>query len=67
MSAMTKQPLALRLADEFDNGDWIASTSQWRGEAANELRRLNAQNESLILAMGYAAAASQSAKFGAES
>ena len=37
---MTEQPEALRLAAEFDNGEWIAATGQWREEAAAELRRL---------------------------
>ena len=37
-----RQPEALRLADEFDNGEWIAATGQWRQEAAAELRRLHA-------------------------
>lgn len=39
------QPEALRLADKFDNGEWIAHTSQWKDEAAAELRRLYAENE----------------------
>ena len=37
-----RQPEALRLADEFDNGEWIAATGQWRQEAVVELRRLHA-------------------------
>ena len=36
---MNEQPTALRLADEHDNDDFIASTKQWREEAAAELRR----------------------------
>jgi chromosome segregation ATPase len=36
---MNTQAEALRLADEFENGEWIAHTGQWREEAAAELRR----------------------------
>ena len=39
---MSKQPEALRLADEADHDEWISSTNQWRDEAATELRRLHA-------------------------
>lgn len=42
------QPEALRLADEFDNGEWISATGQWRKEAAAELRRLHAENNELL-------------------
>ena len=45
---MTTQPEALRLADELDNGEWIAHTNQWKEEAAAELRRLHAVNEELL-------------------
>ncbi len=45
---MTKQLEALRLADEFDNEEWIAGTKQWRGEAAAELRRLHEVNVELL-------------------
>jgi len=31
---MTEQPKALQLADEFNGGEWIAHTSQWKEEAA---------------------------------
>ena len=44
---MTEQPIALRLADEYYNGDWISATNQWREEAAAELRRLHAENTAL--------------------
>ena len=44
---MSTQPEALRLADEFDNGEWIAHTNQWREEAAAKLRRLHAEVEEL--------------------
>lgn len=46
-----KQPEALRLANEFDNGEWIAATGQWREEAATELRRLHAVNQELLEAL----------------
>lgn len=42
---MSTQPKALRLADEFDNGEWISATGQWREEAAAELRRLHVIEE----------------------
>jgi len=48
---MTKQPEALRLADESDNDDWIAGTNQWREEAATELRRLHTENARLFNAI----------------
>jgi len=41
----TCTPKALRLADEFDAGHRMAHTSQWRAEAAAELRRLHAMTE----------------------
>ena len=44
----TKQPEALRLADESDNDEWIAGTNQWREEAAAELRRLHEVNTELV-------------------
>ena len=44
----TKQPEALRLADESDNDEWIAGTNQWREEAAAELRRLHEVNQELV-------------------
>ena len=47
----TKQPEALRLADESDNDEWIAGTNQWRKEAANELRRLHEVNAALLEAL----------------
>ena len=43
----TCTPKALRLADEFDTGHQMAHTSQWRIEAAAELRRLHEENERL--------------------
>ena len=43
----TCTPIALRLADEFDGGAPIAHTSQWKEEAADELRRLHALNEGM--------------------
>lgn len=46
-----KQPEALRLADEFDNGEWIAATGQWRQEAATELRRLHEANQAMLEAL----------------
>ena len=48
---MTKQPKALRLADEFENGEWIAATGQWREEATAELRRLYEVNQELLEAL----------------
>jgi hypothetical protein len=47
----TKQPEALRLADESDNDEWIAGTNQWREEAAAELRRLHEVNAELLEAL----------------
>jgi hypothetical protein len=47
----TKQPEALRLADESDNDEWIANTNQWREEAAAELRRLHGVNAELLEAL----------------
>lgn len=47
----TKQPEALRLADESDNDEWIAGTNQWREEAAAELRRLHEVNAELMEAL----------------
>lgn len=44
---MDKQPEALRLADEADHDEWIASTHQWREEASIELRRLHQANQEL--------------------
>lgn len=37
------KPYALALADEFDSGEWVAHTSQWREEAVAELRRQHAR------------------------
>lgn len=48
---MSKQPEALRLADEADHGEWISSTNQWRDEAATELRRLHEVNQELLEAL----------------
>ena len=48
---MSKQPEALRLADESDNDEWIAGTNQWRDEAAAELRRLHEVNQELLEAL----------------
>ena len=48
---MTKQPEALRLADESDNDEWIAGTKQWQEEAAAELRRLHEVNVELLEAL----------------
>lgn len=39
---MTKQTKAQQLADEHEVDEWIATTRQWRDEAAAELRRLDA-------------------------
>jgi hypothetical protein len=44
---MSEQPKSMRLADEFDAGHRMAHTSQWRAEAAAELRRLHEENERL--------------------
>jgi hypothetical protein len=38
---MTEKSKAQRLADEFDNGELIAHTNQWKEEATSELRRLD--------------------------
>ena len=48
LHSFQEQPEALRLADEFENGEWIAATGQWREEAATELRRLHAVNRELL-------------------
>ena len=48
---MSKQPEALRLADESDNDEWIAGTNQWREEASKELRRLHEVNQELLEAL----------------
>lgn len=44
---MTDKPTALRLADEYYNGNWISATNQWREEAAAELRRLHLVEQAL--------------------
>lgn len=51
---MTEQTKAQRLADEFDNGDPIAHTNQWKEEAAAELRRIDALVCELVEALGEA-------------
>lgn len=48
---MTKQSNALQLADEYENGDWIAHTNQWRHETSAELRRLHEVNQELLEAL----------------
>jgi hypothetical protein len=45
---MNTQPEALRLAEEADNGEWIAGTHRWREAAADELRRLHEVNQELV-------------------
>ena len=50
---MTEQTKAQRLADEFDNGNPIAHTNQWKEEASAELRRLDALNAELVGALGF--------------
>ena len=45
---MNKQTEAERLADEHERDEWIASTRQWRDEAAAELRRLVSFNQQLM-------------------
>lgn len=45
---MTEQPVALRLADEYDSDHWIVGTKQWCGEAAAELRHLHEVKERLL-------------------
>ena len=47
----TKQPEALRLADESDNDEWIVGTNQWREEAAAIVRRLHEVNAKLLEAL----------------
>ena len=41
---MSKQPEALRLAEEYYDDHWIVGTKQWCRETAEELRRLHEIN-----------------------
>ena len=50
---MNEQTKAQRLADEFDNGEPIAHTNQWKEEAADEPRRLDALNAELVEALRF--------------
>lgn len=48
---MTEQTKAQRLAEEFDNGEPIAHTNQWKEEVSAELRRLDALVSELAVAL----------------
>ena len=50
----SKQPEALRMADELDGDAWITHTAQRREEAAAELRRLHELNQELLGALNAA-------------
>ena len=47
----TKQPEALRLADESDNDEFIDWASRWKEESTKELRRLHEVNAELLEAL----------------
>jgi len=48
---MSKQPEALRLAEEYYDDHWIVGTKQWCRETAEELRRLHEINAELVRTM----------------
>ena len=47
MSSTLKEPVALRLPDEFENDDFIDWTARRKEETATELCRLREENETL--------------------
>ena len=44
----TKQPEALRLAEQYDYGDPVAHSNMWKVAVCTELRRLHATNTELL-------------------
>lgn len=50
---MNKISKALLLADEVDNDKWTADTQRWAREAADELRRLHKEVDSLSYRLAY--------------
>lgn len=45
---------AIQLVNEFDNGEFIAHTNQWKEEASKELLRLHQINQELVSALSEA-------------